>query len=441
MVTHRRVLVPVVAALAVLPLGLAGCSGEVRDVPVSAAGTSSAPVGPLLDAPVRPTPPSDTTYLRRVDRLTGGLSPKSVVSNHHGAVIANNMMYNHSVTVYDARSRRVAATVSDDVDLAALGVPGHPGVSRGAPVEAAFTRDGRQGYVSNYSMYGEGFGPEGKDSCRPGDGTSPSYLYRLDLPQARFDQAIAVGAVPKYVAVTPDQRYVLVSNWCSWTMSVVDRAAGREVAQVPIGAYPRGIAVSPDSRTAYVTAMGTSHVFRVDLTAAPKDMRAVVHSTPGVRVRHVAVDPQGRYLYAVSSGRNNGDGTTNVAKIDAATGQVVATAVPGREPRSLALSPDGRAAYVVAYDDGAVVKVRTDTMQVVQRVRTDGHPIGVTYDPATASVWACSYTGSVLVLDDTGTDPLAATGTVEGPAAGAGTGSAGPTAGPSASGADAGSGA
>ena len=29
------------------------------------------------------------------------------------------------------------------------------------------------------------------------------------------DQVIQVGLVPKYVATTPDGRYVLVSNWCS----------------------------------------------------------------------------------------------------------------------------------------------------------------------------------------------------------------------------------
>ena len=30
--------------------------------------------------------------------------------------------------------------------------------------------------------------------------------------------------VPKYVAVTPDNRYVLVTNWCSFDLSVIDRA-------------------------------------------------------------------------------------------------------------------------------------------------------------------------------------------------------------------------
>ena len=68
--------------------------------------------------------------------------------------------------------------------MAQFGFPGHPGITRGAPVEAAFTSDGRYAYVSNYSMYGSGFGPEGSDTCTPASalaaGDTDSYVYRVD---------------------------------------------------------------------------------------------------------------------------------------------------------------------------------------------------------------------------------------------------------------------
>ena len=51
--------------------------------------------------------------------------------------------------------------IDDSVDLAKFGVPGHAGTSKGSPVETAFTPDGRYAWVSNYSMYGKGYGPEG----------------------------------------------------------------------------------------------------------------------------------------------------------------------------------------------------------------------------------------------------------------------------------------
>ena len=57
-------------------------------------------------------------------------------------------MYRHSITVYD-RSYRLVKTISDRVDLQALGGPAADGPVRGAPVEAAFSPDARYAYVSN----------------------------------------------------------------------------------------------------------------------------------------------------------------------------------------------------------------------------------------------------------------------------------------------------
>src|SRR5690606_27148482 len=134
-------------------------------------------------------------------------------------VIAQNMMYRHTVTVYDSAGN-IVGTVPDTVDLAAFGLADTPTTVQGAPVEAAFTPDARHAYVTNYSMYGPGQGPEGKDACTPASarsrGETPSYVYRIDMATLTIDQVIPVGLVPKYVAVTHDGTKVLVSNWCSW---------------------------------------------------------------------------------------------------------------------------------------------------------------------------------------------------------------------------------
>ena len=129
--------------------------------------------------------------------------PKSVVASQTGLFFAQNMMYRHSITVYDRRFR-LLKTIDDAVDL---GRHGHRelGRARGAPVEAAFTPDGAYAYVSNYSMYGAGFGREGRDSVyarfrRPNAASSTG----CDTKRLRIDRAIRVGAVPKFVAVTPD---------------------------------------------------------------------------------------------------------------------------------------------------------------------------------------------------------------------------------------------
>jgi YVTN family beta-propeller protein len=325
-----------------------------------------------------------------VHSIGGTISPKSVVASGNGVVLAQNMMYQHTVTAYSSAGDLVA-TIPDSVDLASFGVADHPGISRGAPVEAAFSPDASKVYISNYSMYGANFGPEGSDTCTPSSGFDDSFVYRIDVKRLAVDQVIKVGPVPKYVATTPDGRYLLVTNWCGYDLSVVDRATGREVRRIPLGPYPRGITVSPDSHTAYIAVMGTSNVAAIDLRTFAVSWMYGVGSGP----RHLVISPDGRWLYATL----NGAGT--IAKIDLTTRTVVARVSTGVNPRSMAISADGRALYVVNYGSDTVSKLRASDMALLQTIATQHHPIGVTYDRKTASVWVACYVGRILVFSDT----------------------------------------
>jgi YVTN family beta-propeller protein len=333
--------------------------------------------------------PSDKARLRLRAVISGNISPKSVASSGAGYVTAQNMMYRHSVTVYDARTLALVKTIPDAVRLVKLGYPAYPGVTRGAPVEAAFSPDGRYAYVSNYSMYGAGFGPEGSDSCTPSSGYDRSFVYRIDMEGLKIDRAYRVGAVPKVVAVTPDNRYVLVTNWCTWDLSVISTKLGRQVKRIPIGRYPRGIAVSPKGNAAYVAVMGGNELVRVDLRRWTTSTVAV-----GAGPRAAEFHPSDRYIFVSL----NAEG--RVAKLDLKTGVVRSKVATGRAPRSLALSGDGRSLYVVNYESGTVTKLRTSDMTTLQTIDACYHPIGITYDRATKRVWVACYAGAIRVYND-----------------------------------------
>ncbi len=339
-----------------------------------------------------PQLPSGQTKLVQVQSLTGNLSSKSVVANDTGTLFAQNMMYQHTISVFDADGALVK-TIPDSVELAEYGIEGHPGTSRGAPVEMAFSPDGRTGWVSNYSMYGEGFGPEGSDECSSGDGYDNSYLYEVDVASLEIVDAIEVGAVPKYVATTPDGSRVLVTNWCTWDLSVVDTATSTEIARIPLdGSYPRGIEVSPDSNTAWIAMMGADRIAKVDLQSL--QMTDASWSEPGDGPRHLVLSPDGRLLYVT----NNSSG--NVVKLDAATGEALGSVGTGVNARSMDISTDGEALYVVNYKSETLSKVRTSDMTVVQEVATNPKPIGITYEPTLRRVWVANYSGTLQVFDD-----------------------------------------
>jgi YVTN family beta-propeller protein len=332
-----------------------------------------------------PLPAAATLTLEQVGTITGDLSPKSIVHSGTGLFFAQNMMYRHTVTVYN-RTLQLVKTIPDTVDLAEFG---REGDYRGAPVEAAFTSDGASGYVSNYQMYGPGFSRPGGDGCGPA-GWDESFVYRISTRTLEIDQIIPVGAVPKYLAVTPDDRYLLVANWCSYDVSVIDVGSGEEIARIEVGRHPRGIAFDPDSSTAYVAVMGSNRIAVLDLS----DLSVAWLEGVGSNPRHLVMDPSGRFLYVTL----NGDG--RVIKIDLDTGEVAARVATGSAPRSMAISGDGTALYVVNYNSDTMAKVATDDMQVLQTLPVAHHPIGITFDEATRRVWVSSYSGVITVFDE-----------------------------------------
>ncbi len=358
----------------------------ITAAPSTATTTTSTTEPPTTIPPI----PNDQRTLDHVADLTGDLASKSVVASQFGLYIAQNMMYRHTITVFDA-DKSLVATVPDSVDLAALGHPVPSGTYRGAPVEAAFDSTGTYAYVSNYRMYGEGFSADPGDSCNNDEG-DPSYVYRLDMsrvatPEAVIDRAFLVGSVPKYVAVTPDDRLLLVTNWCTFDLTVIDLARETTVATLELGRHPRGIAVTSDSSRAYVTVMGGQDIAVVDLASFEVSWIKGVGQSP----RHLVLSPDDSTLYATL----NGEGT--VIKIDTATGEVLDRVTTGIAPRSMAMSTDGTSLYVVNYESDTMSKVRTSDFEILQEFDTAHHPIGITYDSFNDEVWVSCYSGVIHV--------------------------------------------
>jgi YVTN family beta-propeller protein len=386
----RRVGVLAAVTAGALTAACAGSAGTATDrtpgrTDVTRAATSTAPSSRPGSGPA----PFDTTTLVARSTISGPISPKSVTATGTGLVFAQNMMYRHTVTVYDADGRLVR-TIPDAVSLADLGYPDRQGVVQGAPVEAAASADGRTVWVSNYSMYGEGFDHPGDDRCSPASGVDDSYLYRIDTATLAVDGVVRVGAVPKHLAVSPDGRRVVVANWCSYDVSIVDAAARRELARVPVGPYPRGVAISRDGRRAYVAVMGGTDLAVLDLSSATVTSRIPVGRGP----RHLVLSPDGTRLYVTLNA------TGEVLALDTATGAAVRRVAVGPQPRTMAIAPDGRALYVVVYDASALVKLAADDLRTLQRVPTGTHPIGVTFEPRANRVWIAVYTGHILVFDE-----------------------------------------
>jgi YVTN family beta-propeller protein len=297
------------------------------------------------------------------------------------------MMYNHSVTIYDANKAELIATVPDSVVLSDFGFKQYSGNYKGAPVEGAYSPDGKYLYFTNYAMYGKGFNKEGHDTCSPASGYDTSFLSRVNLETKKIDAVFPVGSVPKVVKVTPNNKYILVSNWCSYTVTVISIESGKTVKTIKIGKYPRGIAITEDSQFAYVAEMGGSNVHRIDLNDFSKTLIPV-----GTNPRAIVLSPDQSKMYITMnlSGK--------VQAWDLIANKTIKSVKTGEKPRSLDISSDGSALFVVNFNGDTVSKVRTSDMKVLQTIKVCNEPIGVTYDSSTNRTWVACYGGALKVF-------------------------------------------
>lgn len=324
-----------------------------------------------------------------IKTINGSISPKSVRSSGDGVVSAHNMMYHHSVTVYDAKTFELIKTIPDSVPLKSFGYSKSSSLFKGAPVEGSYSPDGKYLYVTNYAMYGPGFNKEGHDTCSPASGFDKSFVYRINRSNYEVDAVYPVGSVPKVVEVTPDNKYILVTNWCSYTLNVISIESQKVVKTINIGRYPRGIAVSKDSKKAYVAEMGGNRIHVINL----EDF-SVSYIPIGSNPRAIVLSPDNSMLYVTMnlSGR--------VASWDLVGNKAGKSVKTGKAARSLAISSDGSSLFVVNFDSDTISKVRTSDMTLLQTINACNEPIGITYDAPTNNTWVACYKGQIKVYSN-----------------------------------------
>lgn len=328
----------------------------------------------------------DTTLVLK-KTIRGGLTPKSIVHNGNGLFFAQNMMYSHTISVFD-ENYRLVKTISDRIQPEHFGIKDREGTFRGAPVECAFTPDGKYAYVSNYCMQGDGFEHPGCDTCY-GKEYDISYIYKINTESLEIENIIPAGSVPKYLAISPDGKKMLVSNWSSGDVTLFDLSTEKELKRFHVGRFPRGIAIDSKSRYAYVTVMGGTSIQRIDLEELSSSKFMEVGKGP----RHLCIDSRDSLLYV--SVNNEG----NIARINLHTGTMQKLFV-GSAPRSMVLGKGDRFLYVVNYSASTFSKIDLEQFSVAEKAVTGKNPIGITFNERTNEIWVACYSGSVMVYKD-----------------------------------------
>ena len=208
---------------------------------------------------------------------------------------------------------------------------------------------------------------------------------------------IRTGKTPKIISRTADSKHLLVSNWHSYNVSVLETSMteypyAKVISTVPVTDIPRGIAVDDKNNRSFVAIMGGASIAVINNSAWIKEDEIKVASNP----RHIVVDTNGRIFVSYNK-------LAKIACIDAATGKTLFTASTAARPRTIILSKNHKFLFATCYssDTVEVFKISDTGFSKVISLPCKGHPVGVDIfeDDNKLEAWVCSYNnGSISVF-------------------------------------------
>jgi DNA-binding beta-propeller fold protein YncE len=269
----------------------------------------------------------------------------------------------------DDQTAYVALTFGAKVlpfDLAS-GSAGTPITVGGQNRAIAITPDGRTMYV----LGGGPIGASGKDA--------QGSVTPVTLATGQAGQPIPVGDHPVTMAMSADGKRILVGNSeqgsvHDGSVTVIDtttNTAGKPLATGQVSAA--GAAFSPDGQTAYIVNGDAGTLVPIDLatqTLGKPIMVGVVKqpSGPSADPLSVAITPDGKTAYVLTPSLDPQQ-NSRVTPVDTATGTVgKPIQVPGTAG-AIAVSPDGGTVYVGINQNGKMIMISTSTNQVSQTVQ------------------------------------------------------------------------
>lgn len=201
---------------------------------------------------------------------------------------------------------------------------------------------------------------------------------------------IKVGKTPKIVAVTPDQKYILVANWFGNSVSIIDNNSLKKIKDIKIGTngwrkIPRGICINSTSTKAYIANMGGGTISTIDLTTLKKIDDFKISRNP----RHIAISKDDNYLLIT----DNRGGL--VIKYDINSKKIVNKKYIGAQARTLSLSPDNKYIYAVSHRDNKIVILDFNTLKIIKKYKYY-RPMGISVSPNGKQLWVTSYTGGYV---------------------------------------------
>jgi DNA-binding beta-propeller fold protein YncE len=352
-----------------------------------------------------PRPYSDLEY-QKSELLSAAPGTKSVLFNASGSKLYAMNLEGMSIYEFDQQTRKISKefkfkpTRGTGWDY----VKNKPIPSfQEKPVEACLSHDDKILWVSLHNA--DGIVPIRVDSIDANRQTKPGQAVKkitvIYPGMARKDSfnvpLIKTGKTPKVITRTSDNKFLLVSNWHSYNVSVLEMNRdeypfAKVINTIPVSSIPRGIAIDDKAGKSYVAIMGGASIAVVLNSVWMKEDNILVGANP----RHIVMDTSHRLFVSYNNlGR--------IACIDATTGITSFSTGTHAQPRTIMLSKNYKFLFVTCYssDYVDVFKIHEDRFEKIASLPCKGHPVGVDVfeNDEKLEAWVCSYSnGSISVF-------------------------------------------
>jgi len=181
------------------------------------------------------------------------------------------------------------------------------------------------------------------------------------------------------------------------SVSVVDILKGKEILKIPVGFSPLDIAISPNKRYAYITfpddatlgvisIPGNREVARINLNEPP-----FTSSVP----LGVAVSPDGKFIYTANFDSSN----VSIVQATEHGWRVVGEIPLANKPERIAITPNGRLAYVTLRDDNAIAVIDLVVNLPIDTIAAGTRPIDIAINKAFLGLTANPGSDDVTVFN------------------------------------------
>ncbi|MBI4388787.1 MAG: beta-propeller fold lactonase family protein, partial [Nitrospinae bacterium] len=193
----------------------------------------------------------------------------------------------------------------------------------------------------------------------------------IDADSGQIVKTIPTGAGAHNITFSPDGKVAFIANMGTNSITIIDAVSKEKLADVVAGAKAHDVAVSPDGKTAVACNVGAGNITFIDVAS-----RQAVHTLPtGEKPLTAVFSPGGRQVYVVNAG------PANITVVDMNTRQIARTLPGAKGAMAIRATDDWGLLWLTAPEENKLLLMNPRTGAVEDSVDVPGEPHGLALSP------------------------------------------------------------